>query len=109
MTEPEQEPGEVYEGELDGATFEALMDDLESHAQVLEVRLKNGPEEHAEETTVTLEKARMLLVLGKVHAVRVHYRHEGLEWIDTLLARGEGMRIVRFRVPTTKRHLPIMA
>jgi hypothetical protein len=109
MTDHDEPLGEVYEGELDGTTFEALMDDLESHAQVLEVRLKNGPEEHAEETTVTLEKARMLLVLGKVHAVRVHYRHDGLEWIDTLLARGEGMRIVRFRIPTSKRHLPILA
>lgn len=91
---------ELFHGELDGPLFEALLDDLERFATIESVHLKAGPEEHADETHITLEKARMLLVLGTVHGVRIRYRHEGVEWIDTILRGRRALRLVRMRVPT---------
>lgn len=100
VEEPSPELAELYQGELDGPLFEALLDDLERFATIVSVHLKGGPAEHADETQITLEKARMLLVLGSVHGVRIRYRHEGVEWIDTILRGRAALRLVRMRVPT---------
>ena len=97
--EPEIELADVYQAELDGALFEALFDDLERFAQIVSVHLKTGPEEHADEAHITLEKARLLMVLGRAHGIRIRYEHEGVEWIDTLLRGKSTIRLVRTRVP----------
>lgn len=100
MSEPDPELPELYQGELDGPLFEALLDDLERFATIESVHVKGGPEERADETQITLEKARMLLVLGSVRGVRIRYRHEGVEWIDTIMRGRSALRLVRMRVPT---------
>lgn len=118
--EPEIEPAEVYQGDLDGALFEALFDDLERFAQIVSVHLKSGPEAHADEAQITLEQARMLMVLGRAHGIRVRYVHEGIEWIDTLLRGKSTIRLVRMKVPIppsqreapspeVRRRLPILS
>lgn len=114
--EPEIELAEVYQGELDGPLFEALFDDLQRFTRIVSVHLKSGPEAHADEAHITLEKARLLLVLGRAHGVRIRYEHEGAEWIDTLLRGARSIRLVRTRVPIppsqqapAKRRLPILS
>lgn len=110
--EDDRAPAEVYQGELDGPLFEALIDDLSRFAQIVSVHLKAGPEAHADEAHITLEKARLLLVTGRAHGVRIRYEHEGSEWIDTLLRGTRSIRLVRTRVPIApskrKRRLNIL-
>lgn len=98
----EDDLAEVFEGELDGTLFEALMDDLSAHAEVVGVLIKSGADEHADEPHVSLDQARMLLVLGKVRALQIHYRHEGVLWIDTLIRGPRSIRLVRTRAPTAR-------
>ncbi|MBX3248667.1 MAG: hypothetical protein KF901_15935 [Myxococcales bacterium] len=93
---------EVFEGELDGALFEALMNDLSDHAEILGVLIKGGAEERADEPHVSLDQARMLLVLGKVRAIQIHYRHEGATWIDTLMRGPQSIRLVRMEAPAAR-------
>ncbi|UJR84146.1 hypothetical protein [Sandaracinus amylolyticus] len=101
---------DVFQGELDGALFEALFDDLARFATIESVHLKSGPDAHADETPITLDKARLLLVLGSVHGVRIRYQHEGVEWIDTILRGRRALRLVRLRVPGArpKRRLQVV-
>lgn len=111
--EPAIELAEVYQADLDGALFEALFDDLERFTRIVSVHLKSKPEAHADEADITLEKARLLMVLGRAHGIRIRYEHEGAEWIDTLLRGSRSIRLVRTRVPippeARKRRLPIVS
>jgi len=108
---------EVQVGELDGATFEAYFADLAECAEVRSVTLKAGPETHAEEPQVSLEQAHMLLLVGTIRGVQIRYVFQGVAWIDTLVAQGESVRIVRIAEPACavpvvdvrpRRHLPIL-
>lgn len=90
---------EVFQGELDGALFEALMDDLVDCAEIHAVYIKSDVEAHADEPRVALDQARMLLLLGKVRGIQIHYRHEGVTWIDTLLRGPNSIRLVRMEAP----------
>lgn len=86
---------EVQVGELDGALFEAYFSDLVECADVRAVTVKAGPETHAEEPRVSLEQAHMLLLVGSVRGVQIRYLFEGVEWIDTLVAQGDCVRLIR--------------
>jgi len=90
---------DVFSGELDGSLFEDYFADLEELADVRSVLVKNGPEVHAEGTRLTLDQARMLLVLGQVRGVQLHYLHDGLAWVDTLVRQPDSVRLVRMRAP----------
>ncbi|MCA9614914.1 MAG: hypothetical protein R3B99_34845 [Polyangiales bacterium] len=98
---------EVYQAELDGALFEALMDDLAEHAEIFAVFVKNDAEERADEPRVALDQARLLLLLGKVRGIQIHYRHEGVTWIDTLLRGPASIRIVRMEAPVQEPAPPV--
>ncbi len=109
---------DVFSGDLDGSLFEDYFADLEELADVRGVLVKNGPEAHAEGTRLTLDQARMLLVLGQVRGVQLHYLHDGIEWVDTLVRQPESVRLVRMRAPEGhdesplsgdgKRRLPVL-
>jgi hypothetical protein len=90
---------DVYQAELDGALFEALMDDLVEHAEIFAVFVKSGAEERADEPRVALDQARLLLLLGKVRGIQIHYRHDGVTWIDTLMRGPASIRVVRMKAP----------
>ncbi|MCB9602440.1 MAG: hypothetical protein H6720_19150 [Sandaracinus sp.] len=98
---------DVYQAELDGALFEALMDDLAEHAEIFAVFVKNDAEEHADEPRVALDQARLLLLLGKVRGIQIHYRHDGVTWIDTLLRGPASIRIVRMAAPIQEAAPPV--
>lgn len=105
---------EVQVAELDGATFEAYFADLEDCADVRSVTLKSGPETRAEEPQVSLEQAHMLLIVGTIRGAQIRYVFDGVAWIDTLVALGESMRLVRIADPVQptdvrpRRRLPIV-
>ena len=105
----EPEPPEMFGGELDGPLFEALLEDLDAHAQIVEVRTKRAAEAHADDARVSLDQARMLLLLGQVRGVQIRYVHQGIEWIDTLIRRPRAIELFRVRVPgQPKRRLRVL-
>lgn len=97
QTEAELAP--VYEGELDGATFEDYLADLEELADVHRVLVKESAEAHAEGAPLSLDQARMLLLTGAVRGVQIRYRHAASEWIDTLVRGAESIRLLRVEAP----------
>lgn len=98
---------DVYQAELDGALFEALMDDLVEHAEIFAVFVKSGAEERADEPRVALDQARLLLLLGKVRGIQIHYRHDGVTWIDTLMRGPASIRVVRMKAPVQEPAPPV--
>jgi len=98
---PHAEPPlpEVFAGDLDGPLFEDYFADLEELADIHAVMLKDGPEDRAEAAHVSLDQARMLLVVGSVRGVQIRYLHEGIEWIDTLVRQPQSVRLVRMEAP----------
>lgn len=118
----------VYEGALDGATFEDYLADLEELADVERVLVKESAEARAEGAPLSLDQARMLLLTGAVRGVQIRYRHESVEWIDTLVRGTDVIRLLRVQAPwsieeqigdaptdarsrsaTGKRRLPVLA
>ncbi len=97
------ETSEVFEGMLDGALFEAYLADLDACAIVRSVQVRGAPGAHAEETQLTLDQARMLLVLGRIRGAQVRYEHQGVAWIDTLSRGDAAVRLVRVRDPVQPR------
>lgn len=92
-------PANLYEGTLDDARLDALVDDWSGCAQVVEVRCKQGPTTHADQP-VALADAVALLRARRCRAVQVRYEWEGAMWSDTLLAAPQGFRLVRMQEPT---------
>jgi len=87
---------EVYEATLDIDSIEALFRDLTSLAEIEHVRVKGAGGPHDDRST-TLAEARESLLRGNARAVRIRYRHEGENWCDTLMSRGESVHLVRLR------------
>lgn len=114
MSETTEDPRplpEVFTAELDGALFEALLDDIEKCATVRSVRARG--------TTAPLDllQARGLLVLGGAREVQIRYEHSGERWVDTLMRRTGSIRLVRMRdaeppppaEERPRRRLPVLA
>lgn len=99
--EPTPPPADVFAGDLDGALFEDYFADLDELAEVFEVRTKGGPEDRSEGAHLSLDQARMLLVVGQVRGVQIRYRHDGLEWIDTLVRQPDSVRLIRMEAPSS--------
>jgi ferredoxin-type protein NapG len=98
---PEIELPELHEGDLDGAGLRALFRDLSAAAQITQVRCKQAPGQRAEPAARTAEEALALILAGHVRGVQVRYRYEEQDWCDTVLAKGDGYRVVRVAAPVT--------
>lgn len=98
-TREEIELPEVQQAILDDATLQSLLTDLETDADVREVSLKHGAEAYAGPERVGLREGAALLREGKVRGIQIYYRHAGADWIDTLMALPEGIRLVRMQAP----------
>ncbi len=100
--QPGDEPGpplpQLTEGLLDPATLEQLFADLDACTEVLEVLTKQGPQDRVTGTgRPSLAEAHDLLLGGGVRGVQIRYRYQEEEWLDTLLVRPAGTRLVRMR------------
>lgn len=82
---------------LDRATVIQLFADLAGCTEVLEVQHKGGARAYAATEAMPLTEARDRLLAAELRAVQVRYRHDGHEWIDTLLTTPGGIRCVRTR------------
>jgi hypothetical protein len=80
------------------ARIEALLADIALAAELLEVRIKRATTHRSEAGACDLAAAARSLAAGS--AVQLRYRHQGIEWWDTLLPLDrDQVRIVRCRVP----------
>lgn len=94
----------VYEGELDGATFEDYLADLEELAEVQRILVKESAEAQSEGAPLSLDQARMLLLTGAVRGVQIRYRHQAVEWIDTLVLGTDVIRLLRVQAAHPAQH-----
>lgn len=83
---------------LDESTLEALLDDLSSLTEILEVTVKGGEFDRAEKTSLALRPAVKALQAGLVRGVQIRYLWHQQQWLDTLLGGGNEIRIVRIQV-----------
>lgn len=90
----------VHEAVLDGATLDALVADLQAHAELLDVMIKGAPSAYATFAPTELPAAVAALREGRVRALQLRYRHGGSEWRDTLVPGPSGVRLVRIQTPT---------
>ena len=97
--EPEFQPPEMNSALLDAAGVESLLRDIESCTELLEIVPKYSRQSLISEpdNRLTFADARALIERGDVRGVQIRYRHEGAEWWDTLMNRGERWQLVRIR------------
>jgi hypothetical protein len=90
---------ELMQGDLDDGHRDRYFADLAACAQILEVGVRRAVREQVPAGGgMGLDAARELLCRGEASGMQVRYRYVGEEWLDTLLARGGGWRLVRMRV-----------
>lgn len=82
------------EGVLDDAGLDALLRDISACTQLIEVQVKGGRQERA--AGADLVAARAALRSG-ARGMQVRYRHDGVEWWDTVMRAPAGWRVVRIR------------
>lgn len=90
----------VYEGMLDATALAALLTDLDTQAEVLDVFVKAGPRSATSAVHTPLRSAFAALESGETSAIQVRYRFAGEEWRDTLLRTPAGVRLVRAPTPS---------
>lgn len=89
---------EMHTALLGEAEVDALFRDLEACAAIHEINAKTAARGSVPEVgRLTLVEARRLLCERQVRGVQIRYRHEGIEWWDTLMVRPDGWQLVRLR------------
>jgi len=86
---------DVREATLDAPALEALLVDIETLTQLLDVQVKAALTTHGEAQPLTARGAAERLLSGEVRAVQIRYRYQGREYWDTLLRTQRGVRLVR--------------
>jgi hypothetical protein len=90
---------ELNESTLDRATLMQLMNDLNHHAEVLDVLEKGTSKQRTDGRSVLIEEAFQKLSAGQISGVQIRYRWDDSEWRDTLLFQAPGMvRLVRIKI-----------
>ncbi len=92
------ELAELNESVLDAATLDALVSDLQTHADVLDVLVKGAATQRTDGKPVPLTEAVEMMRAGSVRGVQVRYNWDGDEWRDTLFAVPGGVRLVRMKI-----------
>lgn len=86
---------DVHEATLDAATEASLLNDIGALTEVLGVTLKGAATERVSERPLTLAEALDAWRSGAARGMQIRYRHQGVEWWDTLLRTPSGARLVR--------------
>jgi hypothetical protein len=86
---------ELLQQDIDVDTLRALFRDVSALGEALEVLVKTTHLQHASPERLTPERALDGLLRGEWRAVQLRYRHEGQEWLDTVMRLPHGYRVVR--------------
>jgi ferredoxin-type protein NapG len=95
----EIELAELHQGELDDDGLRALFRDLDSFAEIEEIRLKQAADLRAAPASPNLDDALTLLLAREVRGAQLRYRFGGEFWCDTVLSTPNGHRVVRMAEP----------
>lgn len=88
---------ELCDEVIGAATLGALFADLRSETRVFSVSLKAQGARRAEAGEASLASAEEELLRGSIGGAQIRYEYRGAVWIDTLLPRSDGFRLVRIR------------
>lgn len=97
MEEELKELPELLDQIIDEPTLQALVADIEGLTQVSEVLVKGAAQARASGGPLSAGQAVEMLRAGLIRGVQIRYRHEGVEWMDTLMQTPQGTRVVRMR------------
>lgn len=86
---------ELHEALLDAATEGSLLTDIEALTDLLGVTLKGAPTQMVDDGPLTLADALAAWRAGAARGMQLRYRHQGVEWWDTLMRTPAGTRLVR--------------
>lgn len=88
---------DLHQAQFDAAELETLLRDIGACAQVTEIIPKFAATGHVPDNSVlSLDDGRRLLLDGGARAVQFRYRYEGADWWDTVMALPGGQfRLVR--------------
>ncbi|MBP7949243.1 MAG: hypothetical protein KA004_06260 [Verrucomicrobiales bacterium] len=90
---------DLHEALLDAAALDRLLRDLAACAEVTEIIPKfSAVGLVPDQSALSLDVGRSLLLDGKARAVQFRYRYDGSDWWDTVMALpGERFRLVRIQ------------
>lgn len=88
---------DVFHGELADDELLAFRGDLQGLGTPIAVRVKPATGAYCSDGQETLESAFEHLMAGRVSGVQLTYRHEAIDWLDTLIKLPRGYRLVRAR------------
>lgn len=97
MSDEELSLPDLQDAVLPAGVLASLLNDIDQCSELLEVRVKARAYAHSSASAVHLDDVPSHLQAG--HAVQLRYRHNGSQWLDTLIPSDGGVRLVRIQVP----------
>ena len=98
---------DVFMTVLDREQAERILDDIEHHAELLQVMRKSAARDHADEPSADLALARCFLGDEAQRGLQLRYRFRGEVWTDTLMRLPSGkLRLVRMAMGSPSGLLP---
>lgn len=92
---------DLQQAQFDAAELERLLRDIGACARITEIIPKFSATGHVPENSIlTLDDGRRLLLDGAARAVQFRYRYEEADWWDTVMALPGG----RFRLVRIQHH-----
>lgn len=90
---------DLYQAELTLDQLDALLRDLQSSAQIVSVTTRGSNRDRASGPAggESMDEAMDGLRRRTLGAVQIRYRFEGVNWVDTLTARGANYTLIRAR------------
>lgn len=90
---------DLHQGDLDADQLATLFQDLAAFAVIHGISAKGGTQAYTAGEGLTLAAAQHALQDRTVHGLQIRYSYQGAHWIDTLLVRPTGVRVVRIQTP----------
>jgi hypothetical protein len=90
---------ELQQAQFHAAGLLTLLNDIAACAEITEIILKYSATQNVpEQSTLTLEDGKRLLIDGSARGVQFRYRYQGSDWWDTIMALPQGQfRLVRIQ------------
>ncbi len=86
---------ELWQGELDHQQLQQYADDLEKHAEIFSIQIKQSVHQMVTSEPGYLKASVASIEAGEIFAVQIRYGYEGREWCDTVMKRGNVTKLVR--------------
>jgi len=88
----------VRESVMDDEQLRALLSDIATNGEIIELSVKASPRARPD-AIARLPELYLKLVQRRVFGAQVRYELSGAEWLDTLIATPDGLRLVRVAIP----------